>query len=299
MSHLQISLLGTVQVVNNRSFAKIKMGHGTQALLAFLLLNRHRSYRREVIINLLWGTQNEKRARRCLSTTLWRLRQVLEPEDIPTGTYLLTPSTDEICFNPESDYWLDVAVFEQQITQALSYPIKTISEASAQALQTALQLYKGDLLEGFYDDWILSERERLRIAYLKGLAYLMQYYHYHHDHERSLACGQQILDADPLRENIHRHMIRLYLETGQRDQAKRQYDTCCHLLEKELGILPMPETQALYAQLVSTQYSHSFAYTPAALQQALQRLSATIDVLEQAKQQCQQVIGLVEQLIES
>jgi DNA-binding SARP family transcriptional activator len=111
MSVLRICLLGQVRIAHADLPSPVKLTHTVQALLAYPLLQRQRSQPRETLAGLFWGDYSQERARSCLNTTLWRLRQVLEPDGIPRGTYLLTISTDEVGFNLESDYWLDVATF--------------------------------------------------------------------------------------------------------------------------------------------------------------------------------------------
>ena len=222
MSVLHISLFGNIRIVHDDRPAGLQMKPAALALLVYLLLHRHRSHRREVLIGLFWGNHDEERARRCLSTTLWRLRSELEPAPTPHGIYLITTAAGEISFNRECDYWLDVANFEEKIVHGLIHPVATMAVADAQELEEALQLYKGDLLEGFYEEWTLRERERLRALYLKALTRLMLYYQQHGIYERSLVCGQKILDMDPLREEIHRAMMRLYLQSGQQVLAVQQ-----------------------------------------------------------------------------
>ncbi|MEZ4771325.1 MAG: hypothetical protein R2844_23265 [Caldilineales bacterium] len=80
-----------------------------QALLAYLVLHRDRAHPREAVAGLFWGDSTDRQARNALSTTLWRLRRVLEPDGVPKGAYLQANGSDEIAFNRASDYWLDVA----------------------------------------------------------------------------------------------------------------------------------------------------------------------------------------------
>jgi DNA-binding SARP family transcriptional activator len=105
-------------------------------------------------------------------------------------------------------------------------------------------------MEGYYEDWVLRERERLRNRYLYGLAFLMSAYHLKGNLEASLACGQKILQQEPLREEIHRAMMRLYFQAGQRAMAIQQYELCCAALKAELEITPMPETEMLFQRIV-------------------------------------------------
>jgi DNA-binding SARP family transcriptional activator len=280
------------------------MTHNSQALLAYLLLQRHRTHPRELLAGVFWGDQSQKQARRCLNTALWRLRQVLEPEGIPRGTYLLTTSTDEISFNCESNHWLDVAVFETRCRSILAKPIQTMTADDADMLKRALQLYTGELLEAFYDDWALFEREQLRRLYLNSQAHLMHYCKYHGDFEESLACAQKILDQDPLREEIHREMMRLYLASGQRALAVQKYEACRQILAIELGISPMEETQMLYHQILQETPEPPGVHAEDTdvlngHKQALHQLRLSIDELDKAVRQLRRAIKLIEGAAES
>lgn len=284
MPVLRICLFGTVQVNHDGRPAKTKITPKAQALLAYLLLYGSRPHHREILSQLLWRDYPEKQARGCLSTTLWRLRCVLEPEKISQGTYLLTLPTDKIGFNWESDYWLDVAVFENQVNLALNTPLQTVRTADIHALENALQLYTGELLEGFYDDWAIQEQERLNSIYLYSLEYLMRYYHYCGVYEKSLAYGHNILTEEPIRESIHREIMRLYLETGQRALAVRQYEICREALARELNLPPMEETQALYTKAIQSQRAPA-PLLPDKLQEVIDQLSLAATNFDSAQQQ--------------
>jgi DNA-binding SARP family transcriptional activator len=300
MHPLQVFLFENVRVVHPNRPALVKMTHSSQALLAYLLLQRHRPHPRELLASVFWGDQSQKQARRCLNTALWRLRQVLEPEEISQGTYLLTTSTGEVSFNCESNYWLDVAIFEAHSSSILAKPIQTMVAEDADMLKRALQLYTGELLEAFYDDWALFERERLRRLYLNGQAHLMHYYKCHGDFKESLLCAQKILDQDPLREEIHREMITLYRASGQRALAAQQYQICCHVLDIELGISPMEETQRLYHQILEeipeplsilSRSTHGLK----SQEQILHHLRLSLDGFDRAVRQLRRAIRLIEE----
>lgn len=282
MSSLHISLFGSVQVSHSDPALRTgKLTNTLQGLLAFLLLERQRLHSREALASRFWSGYDLPHARNCLNTALWRLRQVLEPDGIESGTYLLRNHRGDIGFNRESQHWLDVQVFEEQITGALRLPPGEARASQVNELQSAVALYTGDLLEGIYDDWALREREYLRRLYLNGLAYLMQYYKLHQIYDKSLSCGQLILDHDPLREEIHREMMRVYAESGQRSLALRQYESCRATLEVELNIGPMDETQLLYQQLQSDLPTSS-AQPPARDQ--LAELLPAVALVHQAEQ---------------
>ena len=66
------------------------------------------------------------------------------------------------------------------------------------------------------------------------------------DYASSLANALEVLAVDPLREDAHRLVMRLYVRRGQRAQALRQYRLCSRALESEFQAVPEPATQALY-----------------------------------------------------
>jgi DNA-binding SARP family transcriptional activator len=296
---LQVFLFGNVRVAHAGRQSLVKMTHTNQTLLAYLLLQRPRAHSRELLASVFWGDQSQKQARRCLNTALWRLRQMLEPEGIPRGTYLMNASMSEIGFNYESNYWLDVEVFEAQLSSILAKPIQTMTASDVEILEQALQLYTGELLEGLYDDWMLFERERLRRLHLNGQAHLMHYYRHHGAFELSLAYAQKILARDPLREEIHREIMHLYLESRQRALAVQQYQVCCQVLATELGILPMEETQMLYHQILQgTPEPPAMHSGPTNLlnsnKRALHELRRSVNGFDRALRQLRRVVRLVE-----
>jgi DNA-binding SARP family transcriptional activator len=256
----------------------VKLTHRISLLLAYLLLERNRMHPREVLIGEFWGDSSEQKARNCLNTALWRLRRALEMDE-KQQVYLLTTEVG-VGFNSQSQYWLDVAVFEETLAQALKRPEHLLSPEDAARLASALQLYRGDLLEGIYEDWAIRAREYQRLLYLNGLDCLMRYHIQHADYERALECAHQILRADPLREEIHREVMRLHALRGNRAEAVRQYRLCQDLLEKELGIPPMPETACLYSQILLT--GAELAVTTTASTPASEDLREVVHQLRQA-----------------
>jgi DNA-binding SARP family transcriptional activator len=180
------------------------------------------------------------------------LRQALEPDDVQPGTYLITRNTGEVGFNWDSGHWLDTAAFERHIYPLLRKPVSELSEDNLKEIEGVLSLYRGELLEGLYDDWALRERERFRSLHLNCLTRLMECHASRKNFEQSIALAQEILRRDPVREEIHRALIRIYLESGQRTLAVRQYVQCRDILDQELSVAPLEETQALYWQICAS-----------------------------------------------
>jgi DNA-binding SARP family transcriptional activator len=292
MSGLRVYLFGTVRITHPAQSAESKAPRSAQLLLAYLLLHRHQRHSRDALSGLFWGEHPQDHARRALSTTLWRLRRVLEPPGVARGTYLVI-TVDEIGFNTNSAYWLDVAALEGPLTRALAQRPGAITPTEAQAVAEALALYRGDLLADCYDDWALRHRERLRALYLRGLTWLLDYYTAHDDYAQAITHGQQILQLDPLHEDVHRALMRLYLQTGQRGLAVRQYETCQALLAAELGVAPTEETQALYREVSGANRAEA---TGSRCQQAHRQIQIALRELDTARVQLERALRMVESL---
>jgi DNA-binding SARP family transcriptional activator len=108
---------------------------------------------------------------------------------------------------------------------------------------------RGISLEGCYQDWCIIERERYHRIYLMMLARLVQACEAQGDCENGLSYGAEILRSDRAYERAHRQMMRLYLLSGDRSQALRQYERCAAALKEELGVAPSKRTTALYEKI--------------------------------------------------
>jgi DNA-binding SARP family transcriptional activator len=296
MSSLQIALFGCVRVTHNNWLTEIRLTRDIQALLAYLLIHRHRIHSRDVLAGRFWGEHTQEKSHGSLNTALWKLKKFLEPEGIPAGTYLISNHSHEVGFNHESQYWLDVEIFEEKTNYLLTSDWQTVNETHVHELKKNLEFYKGELLEGFYEDWALHERERLRALYLKSLLYLLHYSGFHGLYEQAIAYGQQILNVNSLREEIHREMMRFYVENGQRALALQQYEICRATLAKELGISPMQDTQALYTQIITEADKSGSAMISnegISLDQALRQIREASQTIDLAKEQIQQAYQLI------
>ena len=290
MATLRIYALGRLSVFCDQSPLHFPT-QKTQNLLCLLLLHAGETLERELIAERLWPMRLPGKARRCLSTTAWRLRQTLECLDSPAQPYLLT-GRSTVAFNTTAPYWFDVEVFERQATFGLA-GFLPCAEAHRQALEEALNLYRGDLLEGCYDDWCLAERERLQLLLLRVLKRLQRHYRLCGTFEAAISYGHRLLALDPLQEDVHRELMRCYVEAGQRPLALEQFQRCRETLRRELDIEPMPETWQLYRRARGGQEPILSQGVPgdghASLQVALTQFRRALDALESAWQVLQVV----------
>lgn len=247
MSTLEVTLFGTLSVRRvDAPLPQFPSGKIKQ-LFAFLLLNRHAVHPREQLAGLFWGDEADQRARHCLNTALWRLNRVLAQSG-PRTPYLRVDAQN-IGFNTASDFHLDVDEFESRCT--LADQIGTDApEKQAALYRQAVARYRGDLLVDCYEDWCLIERERFRCLYIRALGRLLTYHSVRGAHDDAVDCARRILSCDPLREDVHRDLIELFLAINHPADALRQYRTCEGLLARELAVEPMPETRALLHRII-------------------------------------------------
>jgi oligopeptide transport system substrate-binding protein len=236
VSALRLYCLGTLDIrYDNQPLLKPPTLK-SQSLLAYLILHRHRSQPRDRLVGLFWGDRPERKARRSLTTALWHIRRCL-PED-----YILSdPHT--VQFDPQSDLWLDVEEFEAGV-----------SRDDLTSLQSAVALYRGDFLDGFYDDWVINERYRLETLFLEALARLMAGHEREGEHGASLTTALRLLGHDPLREDAHRAAMRAHCRLGQRNAALEQYRRCREIVLEELGAEPMVKTTEFYQAILEGRF---------------------------------------------
>jgi len=285
MATLRVYALGRLRVFCDQALLDFSTKKA-QDLLCFLLLHAEEALERDLVAERLWPMRPPGKARRCLSTALWRLRQTLERLESHAQPYLLTERST-LAFDTTAPYWFDVEAFEQQATLGLAGRLPC-TEARRRALEEALDLYRGDLLEGCYDDWCLVERERLQLLLLRVLKRLQRHYRLCEAFEEAISCGHRLLTLDPLQEDVHRELMHCHLEAGQRPLALEHFQRCQEILRRELHIEPMPETWRLYRQIRSSQQPTLLQGIPgeghASLQEALTQLRHALDAMEAAWQ---------------
>jgi len=212
-------------------------------LLCYLLLHRERGHAREALAGRLWPDTSDSLARKYLRQAIWRLQSAL------VSSELLIAHPGWIRINPEAVLWLDVAAFEETHDIHRDIPGQELTDRQAQALEAAVALYRGDLIEAWYQDWCLYERDRLQLVYLAMLEQLMSHCEAHQRYSLGVAHGQRILRYDPARECTHRNLMRLYYRAGDRTTALHQYQRCAAAMAKQFNVPPSRETVALYHQV--------------------------------------------------
>jgi DNA-binding SARP family transcriptional activator len=198
---------------------------GSKQLLAFVALRRRRVERRQAA-GTLWPFGDEERAAGNLRSALWRLRRA--------GINVVVADKWSLMLSAEA--LVDLHLTEHWATRLIEGRADAGDLAIPPSVADAL-----DLLPGFYDDWVLIERERIRQRILHALEALS---------ERLAAAGRfadaieaalLATSAEPLRESAQRALIRAHIAEGNLTEARRSYHAYRDLVYRELGVAPSDE----------------------------------------------------------
>lgn len=189
-------------------------------VLAYLAL-RGPASRRELAADI-WPEATEPHAHGSLRTALWRARS-LHP-------CLLT------CEGETAELGRGIVVDVAELVQ----DVRALQQGhvSARLRVVPASLCTGELLPGWYDEWLLLERERvrqLRLHALEGAALALAD---EGAYVLALEAAVAAVRAEPLRESAHRALVTVHLREGNRSEALRHYRRFCDLLDRELGVRP-------------------------------------------------------------
>src|SRR5262249_23666973 len=193
-------------------------------LFCYLMIHRAPLHQREHLAEMLWCDSPKSTAMKNLRQTLWQLQRKFVSQQNGSSYQLFSSDSEWLSLHPDLEMWTDVREFEKA-SECLRGPSE-LNDACAQILQHAVQLYQGDLLEGWYQDWCLYERERLQNLYLSILNKLISYCEKHKEYEAGIRYGERMLKYDFAGERTHQQMMRLKHLSGDRTGALRQYEQC-------------------------------------------------------------------------
>jgi TolB-like protein/DNA-binding SARP family transcriptional activator len=238
MSQFRLTLLGAF-ALSTGAPCMVPSRKG-QALLALLALPPGRTHRRDRLAAMLWTGHTDESARQNLRQCLTALRRGCQ-----NGEAIPVIAEGSLLRLDEGRVVVDVVEFEE-----------AIRGGDPAALARASVLYRGDLLEGLnfeeppFEEWLIGERRRLNALAVEGLNQLLRHQQNRGEREAAMQTALRLLTIDPLQEDVHRSLMRLYHDVGNAAQALRQYVACEKALRKELGVEPDEATKELRRKIL-------------------------------------------------
>lgn len=246
MSALRIKLFGQFNICDETSGQDLIPGKAKE-LLCYLLIHRQRSLGREFLASILWADCSADNSKQYFRKALWQLQRALPELGVPAES-IFQVKGQSVGVNPKADLWVDVIEFERLCSRDQN-PSCPADESRLATLKAAADLYRGDLLEGWYQEWCLNDRERLQSLYLMLLDKIVSLSEKNHEYEEGIDYAMRILKCDRAHEVAHQHVMQLRYLSGDRAGALRQYESCAAALKEELDVLPSEQTRQLYRRI--------------------------------------------------
>jgi DNA-binding SARP family transcriptional activator len=227
---VSLHLLGGPHVVD--AGRHVSLPEGSKRLVAFVALNGLR-VTRVAAAAVLWPDADRHRAAGNLRSAMWRLRVA--------GISILQADMNSIWLDPHARVDLqDVSDWADRLARDQARPDDLeFRPAALEAL---------DLLPGWYEDWVLLERERLRQTLLRAVEALACRLVAANRYGEAIEAALSAVSVAPLRESAQSALIEAHLAEGNRCEALRSYSLYEEILDRELGLGPSVELRRLVHQ---------------------------------------------------
>ncbi len=238
---MRLELLGDLLIRSGNGSLVTIAAKKSQALLAYLAMKPSQHVSREKLAGLLWSSTGPDQARQSLRQTLSSVRKELS-QIAPKQKTLIEEN--------------DLLSLDRSVTCDVPELESLIGAGTEEALKQAIDLYRGDFLEGFvineerFDQFVIGERDRLHRMALRAHAQLVELQSRRGALDEAIGTAQRSLRLDILQESMHRTLMRLYIQSGDIVEALQQYETCARVLKRELRIEPDAETKAVHHELL-------------------------------------------------
>jgi DNA-binding SARP family transcriptional activator len=201
------------------------------------MLNSGTAHPRDKLAGILWPDSSEANARANLRRALYQLRRALETAGA-TRDYLLSDDLS-VAFDRSAAYRLDTATLEQKLDE----------RAAPEAFIQAVAAYAGELLPGYYDDWVVLERERLQAVFERKMQALLDRLGAAQRWPDVLEWAGRWIATGQVPEPAYRSLMLAHAALGDAASMAAAFKRCADALRRELGVEPSELTQSLYTQL--------------------------------------------------
>jgi DNA-binding SARP family transcriptional activator len=241
---LHVSLLGEQAITDGGTAVQARSSR-TAVLVAYLAAHAGSPQARQLIAGTFWPDSTDAQALTNLRRELHHLRQVLGDE--PS----LVVTSRDLCWRDTSTCHVDLRIFAVQREAALAATAAADTEEILVHATAAVAQYKGDLLPGVYDDWLLDTRSELQRQCADLCDLLSTTRARTGDLTGAVDAARRRIQLQPLEEVGYRTLMLLQADLGDRAGAVSTYHHCASVLERELGVLPDPAIQQAFQRLMA------------------------------------------------
>ena len=241
---LHVSLLGEQSVTDDGTGVRARSSR-TLALIGFLVTHAGSAQPRQRIAGLFWPDSSDGQALTNLRRELHQLRQILGNE--PS----LVVTSRDLCWCDTRTCHVDVRTFDIEHEAAQSAAAAADDDGVLRHATRALAEYRGDLLPGLYDDWVLEARSQLERQCVELCDLVCAARARRGDLAGAVDAARRRIQLQPLEEAGYRTLMQLQADLGDRAGAVSTYHHCASVLERELAITPDPATRQAFERLMA------------------------------------------------
>jgi DNA-binding SARP family transcriptional activator len=251
-AELYVEMLGgfTLKLDRGQALPPVRP-RSAAVLLAFLIHHRDRPQTRDLLAGRFWSEYSEEKARRRLSNALWHIGKATEAWPATVRRDLLVATPDSVQFNPDVQVEVDVDAFVAALDEFERRYQADRRRVDPDELADIVGSYRGELLAGYYEEWIGEARRELNNRYLHAVDELRKMYAGLGSWEQALRHARTLVEAEPGVEEHHRELIRLHALNGRPWAAERAYEHLGKVLREEFGAEPSVESASLIEQVRS------------------------------------------------
>lgn len=244
---IKMKAFGSLEfTVKNRPIEEIKWKRKKRKLiLCYLLIGPNRQISKDKIIDIFYTDSSPENADNLFHQAVSNIRAALKVDQSDsTGANSKSGKSSSqyilyegkiLKMNPDFSYYSDIAEFDSFLEQAIS---KEDDSVRTSLLKSAVSLYNGEVLEGFYEPWCESLRNEYRNKYIKSLEQLIMLLSEHGKEDDIDKYCRKLLAADNLNELAYEIQIGTLVKLGNNAAAKERYQQMFETYEKELGEKP-------------------------------------------------------------
>src|SRR5215472_6632200 len=242
---LHVSVLGGQAIADDRAEGVRIRSSRALVLVAFLALHAGSPQPRQRIAGLFWPDSADAQALTNLRRELHHLRQVLGDE--PS----LVVTARDLCWRDTTTCRVDLRDFDTERKAALAAVAAGDDEEVLARGTAAIGSYRGDLLPGVYDDWLLDARSELERQCVDLCDLVSAARARTGDLAGAVEAARRRVQLQPLEEVGYRILMKLQVDLGDRAGAVSTYHHCASVLERVLHVAPDPATREAFERLMS------------------------------------------------
>jgi len=217
-------------------------------IFCYIATRKNRRVPKDVLIEAFWGDEEFEAIEKNFHPTISHIRKALNSRQALKQNFIVFRD-GAYQLNPEFSYKIDTADFLNHISAAEAAKKDKNDSAMRDHLESAYSLYRGDFMEGLYEDWAEEQRLYYQEQFSRVLNALAKLSVAEKRWADALKFANQILTLDPYREDLHRLVLKVLAAQGKPASVKKHYEDMARLLKDDLGIAPSAETRRVFDEL--------------------------------------------------